>query len=77
MQGCRFAGQCTPPAYVAECTAQAIRAHHSERGPAKSWGSPAAGAAMQMASEAVPVARKPAFSTAWVLASVTVMTALT
>ena len=49
----------------------------SDRGPAKSSGSPAAGAATQIASEAVPVAWNPASSTAWDLASVAVMTALT
>jgi hypothetical protein len=58
----------TAPACTAECTARAIRAPHSDRGPVKSSGWPAAGAAMQIASEAVPVARNPASSTAWVLA---------
>ena len=50
---------------------------HRDRGPAKSSGSPATGAAMHSASETVPVVRNPASSTAWVLASVAVITALT
>src|SRR5579872_4719961 len=54
-----------------------MRAPQTERGPVNSSGVPSAGAATQIASEAVPVPGKPASASACDLASVAVITALT
>ena len=72
----RFA-QAWAPCSTAVWTARAMRAPQVERGPPKSSSGPWSRTATQTASEAVPVHGKPASSSAWDLASVTVMTALT
>jgi hypothetical protein len=67
------------PSSTAAYTARAIRAPHSDRGPANSSARflLLSRQATHTASEAVPVPAKPASSTAWVFASVAVATAFT
>src|SRR5262249_31988797 len=65
------------PSRTARCAALASRDPHRERGPPYASAGPDGGHRTATASEGVPVAAKPASHSAWDLASVTVMTALT
>ena len=65
------------PSATARWTARAIADPCSERGPAKGTDRPVVGITITMASLAVPVPGTSASISAWVLASVAVMTAFT